>query len=197
MVYRPDLLGRVLQLPAEIVRVTGIAALLLLCAYVAWASRKPRMIGIRNWSVLLPGGLSTLIQIGIGLADLSVSSLAMYSAIPSHGEAGLLTIAIAFVAATLLGYASHAPGSLGVFEAAMLVALPAVPKEELVAGLLVFRILYFLAPFCLALVSMACWESLLFLRRSRAEARNGTTAKQPPDRATDEGHRSENKSWRA
>jgi glycosyltransferase 2 family protein len=176
MAYRPDVPSRILQLPAEAVRVIGIAALLLLCAYVAWASRRPRTIGIKNWSVLLPGGLSTLIQIGIGLADLGCSSLAMYSAIPSHSDGELVTIVIAFVAATLLGYASHAPGSLGVFEAAMLVALPGVPKEELVAGLLVFRILYFLVPFCLALVSMACWESVLFLRRSKAQARNGTTA---------------------
>ena len=189
MVYRPDVPGRILQVPAETVRVIGVAALLLLCAYVAWASLKPRTIGIRNWSVLLPGGLSTLIQIGIGLADLSCSSLAMYSAIPSPGEGQLLTIAIAFVAATLLGYASHAPGSLGVFEAAMLVALPGVPKEELVAGLLVFRILYFLVPFCLALVSMACWESMLFLRRNRAIARNGMVARsdKQPRNATHEG----------
>src|SRR6202040_1884434 len=49
------------------------------------------------------------------------------------------TIAVAFVSATLLGFASHAPGSLGVFDAAMLVAPPEIPKEELVAGLLVFR----------------------------------------------------------
>jgi glycosyltransferase 2 family protein len=166
MAYRPDVGGRVLQLPAETVRVIGIAALLLLCAYVVWASRKPATIGIRNWSVGLPGGLSTLVQIGIGVADLSCSSLAMYSAIPSAAGGDLVTIAIASVAATLLGYASHAPGSLGVFEAAMLVALPEIPKEELVAGLLVFRMLYFLVPFCLALASMACWESLAFLRRT-------------------------------
>jgi glycosyltransferase 2 family protein len=187
MAYRPDVGGRILQLPAETVRVIGIVALLLLCAYVAWASRKPATIGIRNWSVVLPGGLSTLVQIGIGVADLSCSSLAMYSAIPSAPAGGLVTIAIAFVAATLIGYASHAPGSLGVFEAAMLVALPEVPKEELVAGLLVFRVLYFLVPFCLALVSMACWESMVFLRRTRApNPKTATSTKGPPGEMAEE-----------
>ncbi len=179
MAYRPDVPGRILQLPGETVRGIGIAALVLLCAYVAWASRRPRAIGIRNWSVRLPGGPSTLIQIGIGVADLGCSALAMYSAIPSAAEGELLTIAIAFVSATLLGYASHAPGSLGVFDAAMLVALPGVPKEELIAGLLVFRMLYFLLPFCLALLTMACWESTLFLRRSAAAAANQMSEKQP------------------
>ena len=39
-----------------------------------------------------------------------------------------ITVAIACVSATLLGFASHAPGSLGVFDAAMLVALPDVEQ---------------------------------------------------------------------
>jgi glycosyltransferase 2 family protein len=190
MAYRPDVGARVLQLPAETVRVIGISALLLLCAYVAWVSRKPATIGIRNWRVVLPGGLSTLVQIGIGVADLSCSSLAMYSAIPSAAAGELVTIAIAFVAATLIGYASHAPGSLGVFEAAMLVALPEVPKEELVAGLLVFRVLYFLMPFCLALVSMASWESMVFLRRTGAVAPNQKTAAAIKEQPVAEQHES-------
>jgi glycosyltransferase 2 family protein len=167
MAYRPDVPSRILQAPTDILRTIGITALVLLCAYVAWASWRQRAIGVKNWSVLLPSGTSTLIQIGIGLADLSCSALAMYSAIPSAVEGDFLTVAIAFVSATLLGFASHAPGSLGVFDAAMLLALPEVPKEELVAGLLVFRVLYFLVPFCFALVAMACWESALLLRRSR------------------------------
>jgi uncharacterized membrane protein YbhN (UPF0104 family) len=147
MAYRPDGPSRILQLPPETVRVVGIAGLILLCVYVAYASRRPRVLGIRNWRVKLPGGLSTLIQIGIGVADLGCSSLAMYAVMPSAGPEQFFTIAVAFVSATLLGFASHAPGSLGVFDAAMLVALPEIPKEELVAGLLVFRTLYFLVPF--------------------------------------------------
>jgi glycosyltransferase 2 family protein len=173
--YRPDVSGRIFQLPAEAMRVIGIMGLVLLCVYLAWASRRSRTIGIRNWTVLLPSGTSTLIQIGIGLADLGCSSLAMYSLLSSPFQSEPLTIMTAFVSATLLGFASHAPGSLGVFEAAMLVALPEVPKEELLAGLLIFRVLYFLIPFCFALVTMACWESALLLR-NRAVARNRTAA---------------------
>ena len=176
MAYRPDAPSRILQLWPGTVRVIGIAGLILLCAYVAYASRRPRTLGMRNWSVVLPGGLSTLIQIGIGVADLGCSSLAMYSVIPPADGEEFFTIAVAFVSATLLGFASHAPGSLGVFDAVMLVALPEVAKEELVAGLLVFRVLYFLVPFCLALIIMACWESALFFRRGRAAADRTTEA---------------------
>jgi glycosyltransferase 2 family protein len=127
-------------------------------------------------------------QIGIGLADLGCSALAMYSVIPTGFGGEFPTIAIAFVSATVLGFASHAPGSLGVFDAAMLIALPEVPKEELIAGLLVFRILYFLVPFCLALLTTACWESALLLCGGGWAPRTGTTAisKEQPAAAAQE-----------
>jgi glycosyltransferase 2 family protein len=168
IVWRPEVSARILHLPTEAMRAIGIAGLLLLFAYLAWASRRPRTIGVTGWNVLLPSGRSTLIQIGIGLADLGCSSLAMYNLLPPSVQGEPLTIMTAFVSATLLGFVSHAPGSLGVFENAMLAALPEVPKEELLAALLVFRVLYFVIPFCIALITMACWESMLFVRRSRA-----------------------------
>jgi uncharacterized membrane protein YbhN (UPF0104 family) len=68
------------------------------------------------------------------------------------------------VSATLLGFASHAPGSLGVFDAAMLVAFMHFDKEDLVAGLLLFRLFYFIVPFTLALVIMAIRETTIMLR---------------------------------
>jgi glycosyltransferase 2 family protein len=166
--WHPNVAGRIVHLPPGVVRTIGITGLLVLCAYVAWVSRRPWTIGIGSWTVRLPSGKSTAIQIAIGLADLGCSSFAMYNLLPPSVHSEPLTVMTAFVSATLLGFASHAPGSLGVFETAMLLALPEVPKEELVAALVVFRLLYFYAPCGLALITMACWESLLFLRRSRA-----------------------------
>jgi len=58
---------------------------------------------------------------------------------------------VVFILATLLGFASHAPGSIGVFDAAMLVALPEFGREQLLATLVVFRILYFVIPFGIAI----------------------------------------------
>jgi uncharacterized membrane protein YbhN (UPF0104 family) len=181
MAFRPDAPARIIHLPPEAMRAVGIVGLLLLCGYLAWASCRPRTIGIKNWTVSLPSGKSTLIQICIGLADLGCSSFAMYNLLPPTVQGEPLTIMTAFVSATLLGFASHAPGSLGVFETAMLMALPEVPKEEMLASLLVFRILYFYIPFGLALLTMACWESILFVRRSRAAAGNGNEATVLPD----------------
>ena len=57
-----------------------------------------------------------------------------------------------------MGFASHSPGGLGVFDAAMLVALWEFDAEELLAGLLIFRLLYYLVPFMLALAVLGIRE---------------------------------------
>jgi len=74
------------------------------------------------------------------------------------------------VSATLLGFASHAPGGLGVFDAAMLVALWQFDKEEVLAGLLLFRLLYYIIPFALALAILGSREIWLNLSGTRRPA---------------------------
>jgi glycosyltransferase 2 family protein len=173
MTLRPEVAARIIPLAPWAMRAIGIALLLVLGAYVAWASRRPRIIGVSTWQVRLPGGRSTLIQIAIGLADLGCSSFAMYNLMPLSAKGDPLTVMTAFVSATLLGFASHLPGALGVFEEAMHAALPDVDKDALTASIGVFRALYFLIPLGLALLTMAAWEYRLFLQRRRA--RNGLT----------------------
>jgi hypothetical protein len=79
-------------------------------------------------------------------------------------------MAVVFVSATLLGFASHAPGGLGVFDAAMLVALWQFDKEEVLAGLLLFRLLYYIIPFALALAILGSREIWLNVSGTRRPA---------------------------
>jgi len=130
--------------------------------------RCPRTVGRHGWSVTLPGGPLTLLQIGIGIVDLGFCALAMYMLVPDEPNIGFITLAVIFVAATLLGFASHAPGGLGVFDAAMLVALWQFDKEELLAGLLLFRLLYYIVPFALSLLILGGRELMLALRTPSA-----------------------------
>jgi glycosyltransferase 2 family protein len=84
-------------------------------------------------------------------------------------------LAVIFVAATLLGFASHSPGGLGVFDAAMLVALWQFDKQKLLAGLLLFRLLYYVVPFVLSLLILGGRELLLGLP-GRSAALTGPAA---------------------
>src|SRR5947207_262292 len=116
------------------------------------------------WKVVLPGGPLTLLQIAIGIVDLGCCALAMYMLVPDEPHIGFVTVAVIFVSATLLGFASHSPGGLGVFDAAMLIALWQYDAEDLLAGLLIFRLLYYMLPFTLALATLGARELSLHFK---------------------------------
>jgi uncharacterized membrane protein YbhN (UPF0104 family) len=152
------------QLPGWINRLIALGILAVLFSYIGWVWSAPRSVGRSDWTVRLPNGPSTLLQIVIGLFDLGCCAMAMFMLLPSEPHVGFVTILVVFVSATLLGFASHAPGGLGVFDAAMLVALWQFEKEDLVAGLLLFRVLYYLAPFAVALTILGVREVWLNTR---------------------------------
>lgn len=137
--YHPEAAASIDKLPIWVNQVAAFAILAGLTAYVAWVWSKPRVVGKGTWTVTLPGGPLTLLQIGIGIVDLAFCALAMYILVPDEPHVGFVVVAVIFVSATLLGFASHSPGGLGVFDAAMLVGLFQFDKEELLAGMLLFR----------------------------------------------------------
>ena len=159
--YVPEAASAINQLPPWVNRGIAIFTLAILSCYVWWVWQSPRVIGRGQWQITLPGGPLTLLQIVIGIVDLSFCALAMYMLLPTEPHIGFVTLAVVFVSATLLGFASHAPGGLGVFDAAMLVALWQFDKEDLLAGLLLFRLLYYIVPFALSLAVLGGRELML------------------------------------
>lgn len=164
----PDAATAVDQLPPFVNRLIGVGALAALVGYVVWVSAAPRKIGKSDWYVTLPAGSTTLVQIGIGILDLSLCAAAMYMLMPASPYIDPISLAVIFVTATLLGFASHAPGGLGVFDAALLVALPQFDKEEMVGALLLFRLFYYIVPFAFSLLLLGSRELMLSLRRRAA-----------------------------
>jgi len=169
IVYTPQAVGWIDQLPDWVNRSIAGGMLIVLASYLGWVWSAPREIGRGGWKVNLPSGPSTLLQIGIGILDLGCCALAMYMLLPAEPNIGFVTLAVVFVSATLLGFASHAPGGLGVFDAAMLVALWQFEKEHVLAGLLLFRVLYYMAPFVVALIILGAREIWLNTRGIRTK----------------------------
>ncbi len=163
----PEAAGAINQLGWGVNRAIGIGLLVVLTGYLVWVFTAPREIGRGGWTVNLPNGPTTLLQIVIGIFDLMFCALAMYMLVPAEPYIDFITLAVIFVTATLLGFASHAPGGLGVFDAAMLVALWQYDKEQLLAGLLLFRLLYYLVPFALAVTIIGIREIWLSLKGAR------------------------------
>jgi uncharacterized membrane protein YbhN (UPF0104 family) len=170
MTIAPQAASAIDQLPAWINRLIGLAGLAAICGYLIWLTLGVRTVGVKTVSVTLPNAPLTFVQILIGIADLGVSAIGMYVLLPASPPAELLPFVVIFVLATLLGFLSHTPGALGVFDAAILIALTQYPTEELLATLLVWRAIYYILPFTLALVVIATREVFLAARRTTVRA---------------------------
>jgi glycosyltransferase 2 family protein len=160
-------------LPPSINRLIALGCLAGIAAYLVWIStgKGRRELGQHGWKVVLPSARLTLLQIAIGVVDLGFCALAMYLLMPAQPAIDFVPVAVVFILATLLGFASHAPGSLGVFDAAMLVALPQFGREQLLATLLVYRVLYFVIPFMIAITVMGTREFWLNVIKPWQEGR--------------------------
>jgi uncharacterized membrane protein YbhN (UPF0104 family) len=160
MAWHPGAASAMDQLPSAINRLVAFGVLSAILAYLVWLSlgEERRELGQNGWKVKLPSAPLTLVQILIGVLDLGFCAMAMYLLMPGDPGIDFMSLAVVFILATLLGFASHAPGSIGVFDAAMLVALPQFGREQLLATLVVFRILYFMIPFGIAISIMGSRE---------------------------------------
>jgi hypothetical protein len=158
MAWHPAAADAIDLLPTWANRVIALACIAGIFVYLGWLGSGRRMLGQNGWCVTLPSAKLTLLQILIGVVDLGFCATAMYILVPTAPHVGFVSVAVVFILATLLGFASHAPGSLGVFDAAMLIALPEFSKEEMLASLLLFRVLYFVIPFSISVSIMGTRE---------------------------------------
>src|ERR1700688_1682735 len=173
MAWHPEAASAMDQLPPAINRLIALGAIAAIVAYFVWLTlgESRRELGQNGWKVRLPSAPLTLVQILIGVVDLGFCGMAMYLLMPMQPNIDFISLAVVFILATLLGFASHAPGSIGVFDAAMLVALPQFGREQLLATLVVFRILYFVIPFGIAISIMGTRELWLNVVRPWQERR--------------------------
>ncbi len=159
-------LARLDGLPAFLHFMLGVAIVAGVVFYCVWATLDRRLIRIRGHLLELPGLAPTLAQLALGVCDLCAAAGALYVLLPAGVDLDFLPFVAVYVFACLLGVLSHAPGGLGVFEATMLAALPGASHAGVLAALLLFRVIYYLLPFVVALAVLGAdegarrWSSL-------------------------------------
>ena len=192
LLHEPVAISMVDHLTPGTNRLLALVLLSVVMAFLVWSWRHPRCLGKNRWRVRLPSGPLVLAQILIGLLDLTAAALAMYVLIPSGLDIGLFRLMAVFIAATLLGFASHAPAGLGAFDATILIGLGSEDKEQMLATLLMFRFLYHFVPLCAALLLFGAvegWRSLRVNARSseRAASSDRRVQFQPDHSGDDQG----------
>ena len=124
----------------------GIGCVLL--ALVLWH--------IGNASLLGPGGWQgVMTRVAVSFADWTAAALVLFALLPEETAIGFAAFVPIFALACLAGGLSGLPGGIGVFEAVILLLVPASPVEGLVASLIAFRVIYYLVPLVLAATGMS------------------------------------------
>ncbi|MCA3460613.1 MAG: bifunctional lysylphosphatidylglycerol flippase/synthetase MprF [Rhodobacter sp.] len=162
----PDLLGSLAPFPASQMRWLAIGLILAMTLPLVVAGAYNISLRLGRFTLRAPSLPVLLGQALFSLGDITCAAMTLYLLLPA-GDIGFSAFVGIFATATMAGVISHVPGGVGVFETVVLAALPdTVPIETAAAALLMFRIIYFIVPFLMALVVLALYEALVVVRRA-------------------------------
>ena len=165
LALHPGALGPVLPLGEGAVRMLALVAIAAVLLPLGWAGLTRRELAFGRFRLHAPRPGVLGMQLAICLGDLGFSALTLYLLLPAGGI-GFPTFLAVFAAAVMAGVLSHVPGGVGVFESVIIAAMPAgVHVGQVAAGLLLFRLVYYLCPFAMALTFLAAWEGWRVLGR--------------------------------
>ncbi len=131
-------------------RVVGISSFIVLLAMIAGFPALARKLQRHGMALPVLRRRALLRPLGIGLVEGSAAIYALYALLPVDARPDFATLAAIVLGAMLLGLLSHAPGGIGVFEATVLAAFPVARHADVLAALLLFRLIYNLIPFAIA-----------------------------------------------
>jgi phosphatidylglycerol lysyltransferase len=138
----------------------------VVAAYLVATAVRRKPLRWRGYELPLPPPWIAVAQLAVSVLDWALAAAVLYALLPPSGLSfgGLLG---AFVAAQLVGLASHVPGGVGVFEGLMVLLLePFLGSGAVLPALVVYRAVYYLLPLTVSLGVLVADE--LSQRRAKA-----------------------------
>lgn len=134
--------------------VAGCLLIAAVVGYLAATAIRTEPLRIRRFVLPLPGPAIAVQQLLVSSADWALAGAVLYVLLPA-GHLSFFAFLGAFLIAILVGMVSHVPGGVGVFEGLMVVLLRnSISSGELLPALVVFRGVYYLLPFAVALLGL-------------------------------------------
>ena len=141
--------------PAAGLRIVGLALLTIAAAYAALPLLGRKSVRVGPWHFTIPTPAQIAAQFALSTADWLLAAAVLWELLPDP-RPSLLTMTGVFVGAQLAGLVSHVPAGAGVFESMMVLLMaPSMNAVTLVPVLVMYRVVYYLAPFAVALTVLA------------------------------------------
>jgi uncharacterized membrane protein YbhN (UPF0104 family) len=164
LVGEPGLAARLYDLPRGLAIGLGVGMLALVVLYQLCSLLHLKPLEIRSFRVEYPRPAVAFRQLFAAPIEIIGAASIIYFALPDVGNPGYFVVLGIFLASFSAGLISNAPGGIGVFEFVFISAMPDIPKPEVLAALVMFRLLYLLVP-----LAMSCIIILVTERHSLSE----------------------------
>ena len=158
LIGEPELVTRLFDIPETSGRIAGFGLLMLVGLYVLGSVMRFRPMRIGRYELIYPRPMIVLRQLFAAPIELLGAAGIIYFALPEAGNPGFFVVAGVFLGSFSAALLSNAPGGLGVLEFVFLKAMPDVSASDIIAALLVFRLLYLLIPLLFACVVVIVFE---------------------------------------
>jgi len=168
LVFGADALAPLFRISSDWLFALGALGLVKDAGYVLFVWRRKKPIKLGGWAVNLPTLRMTALQIVVGIIDIGLISSVLYLLLPDSAQVAFLPFVAIYLASIIVGVVSHVPAGLGVLESMLLLLLPHVPPEQLLAAVLLYRVIYEIVPLVIAL---AIWGAYELLARDGARHR--------------------------
>ncbi|MFD2250718.1 hypothetical protein FHS82_001530 [Pseudochelatococcus lubricantis] len=172
LVGEPEIVLRFIDAPVWLARLVGFGLLALVALYVlgSWREFKPLKIG--KFAVYYPRLRITVRQLMAAPLELIGAAAIIHFALPDAGNPGYFVVLGVFLASFSLALISHAPGGLGVLEFVFLNAMAneQLSQSDILAALLVFRLLYLILPLAFAIIVVILFERSRLSRTLHGDA---------------------------
>lgn len=151
----------------DLLRAMGAALLAVVAAYVA-AARRREGLNVFGHEIALPGHGLALTQVALSCADTVTACAILYVILPDAAGLSYPHVLGIYLAAFAGGVFSGLPGGVGVFDSVLLLGLSGyMDAAPALGAILLFRVLYFLCPACVAALCYAGHEVWINTRRGR------------------------------
>jgi uncharacterized membrane protein YbhN (UPF0104 family) len=157
----------VLALPPPLVRTIGMAMIGLCTLYVLGSWRHFKPLHFRSVHIVYPRLPVVTRQLLAAPLELIAAAGIIHFVLPEAGHPGFITVLGAFLLSFSAGLVSQTPGGIGVMEAVFLALLPTVPPSDVVAALLIWRLMYLLIPLAISVPLVIAFERSQLQRSQR------------------------------
>ncbi|UXN05323.1 lysylphosphatidylglycerol synthase domain-containing protein [Bartonella sp. HY761] len=161
LVLRPELIQLFhVDIPNWVALTIGFVMLGLVGLYILGSilQFKPLKIG-KKFQLTYPRLNIVVQQLIIGPLELLGAAGIIYAVLPDAGNPGFITVLGVFLASFSVTLLSTAPaGGLGVLETIFIAGMPNMGDSNVIAALIVFRLLYLIIPLFLSLIFIAVFE---------------------------------------